>query len=99
MVAISWTADFSGYALVFFPELAALSYDVFRRPLGAWASAPWMLAVTPAATATIGLLVTRSLPFGYASVLITVVSCVALVMALRSPIAPAISAGLLPVVL
>jgi hypothetical protein len=43
--------------------------------------------------------VTRSLPYGFASVLITVGGALAVLSALRSPIAPAISAGLLPLVL
>jgi hypothetical protein len=39
------------------------------------------------------------LPYGFVSVLLTVAGAIAVIMALRSPIAPAISAGLLPLVL
>jgi hypothetical protein len=42
---------------------------------------------------------TRSLPYCYLSVMLTVVGALAIVLALRSPIAPAISAGLLPLAL
>ena len=41
----------------------------------------------------------NSLPYGYSSVMLTVVGALAIVLALRSPIAPAISAGLLPLAL
>ncbi len=58
-----------------------------------------MLTITPFLTALIGILFTRALPYGYLSVLLTVGSAVALIMVLKSPIAPAISAGLLPLVL
>ena len=39
------------------------------------------------------------LPYGYLSVLLTVAGAIAIILALRSPVAPAISAGLLPLVL
>jgi hypothetical protein len=39
------------------------------------------------------------MPYGVIAVLITVTGCVAIIVALRSPVAPAISAGLLPLVL
>ena len=96
---IAAVASATGAFYVLFPELAALSYDVIGRPRGRWASAPFLLAVTPVLTGTIGTIVTRSLPYGFASVLITVGSAIAVLSALRSPIAPAISAGLLPLVL
>jgi hypothetical protein len=82
-----------------FPELGALSHDVFTRPRGTWASAPLLLAVTPVLTGVIGIFFTRALPYGYLSVLLTVGGAVALIFLLKSPIAPAISAGLLPLVL
>jgi len=47
----------------------------------------------------IGIFFTRALPYGYLSVLLTVGGAVALIFLLESPIAPAISAGLLPLVL
>jgi len=82
-----------------FPELGALSHDVMTRPRGTWANAPLLLVVTPALTGAIGIVVTRNLPYGYPSVLLTVGGAIAVILALRSPVAPAISAGLLPLVL
>jgi len=82
-----------------FPELGALSHDVFTRPRGAWARAPLLLAITPVLTGALGIIFTRALPYGLISVLATVGASIATVLALDSPIAPAISAGLLPLVL
>jgi hypothetical protein len=96
---IAEIATATGAFYVLFPELGALSHDVFTRPRGTWASSPVMLAITPFLTAVIGILFTRVLPYGYLSVLLTVGCAVALIMVLKSPIAPAISAGLLPLVL
>jgi hypothetical protein len=89
----------TGAFYVLFPELGALSHDVMVRPRGTWANAPLLLAITPALTGVVGIVFTRSLPYGYLSVLLTVAGAIAVVLALRSPIAPAISAGLLPLVL
>lgn len=96
---IATIASVSGASLVFFPELGALAYDVFRRPRGAWARAPVYLALTPAVTAVLGVICARSLPYGMVSMLLAVVACVAMVLWLRSPIAPAISAGVLALVM
>ena len=84
---------------VFFPELAALSYDVFTRPGGKWAKAPWFLALTPALAGAMGVAVTRHLPYGAGSMLLIVGVTVTMVKLLRSPLAPAISAGVLPLVM
>ena len=89
----------SGVAYILFPELGALAHDVFTRPRGTWAGAPVLLAITPVLTGAIGIVVTRALPYGYLSVLLTVGGAVGVILALKSPIAPAISAGLLPLVL
>ena len=89
----------SGAFFILFPELAALSHDILTRPRGSWASAPVLLVITPVLTAVLGTLVTRNLPYGYLSVMLTVCGALAIVLALRSPIAPAISAGLLPLAL
>jgi hypothetical protein len=89
----------TGAVYVLFPELGALSHDVMARPRGTWANAPLLLAITPVLTGAIGIAVTRSLPYGYLSVLLNVASAIAVILALRSPVAPAISAGLLPLVL
>ncbi len=58
-----------------------------------------MLAITPVLTGAIGIAITRTMPYGFASVLLNVVTAIAVVLGLRSPVAPAISAGLLPLVL
>ncbi|HKV53482.1 MAG TPA: HPP family protein [Candidatus Binataceae bacterium] len=89
----------SGAIYVLFPELGALSHDVFTRPRGTWARSPVLLVITPALTAVVGIFFTRVLPYGYLSVLLTVGGAVAIIELLHSPIAPAISAGLLPLVL
>jgi hypothetical protein len=96
---IATIAGATGAFYVMFPELAALSWNVMEQPRGRWASSPLMLAMTPPLTGLMGTVMTRSLPYGFASVLITVVACIAIVTVLRSPVAPAISAGLLPLVL
>ena len=96
---IAEIATATGAFYVLFPELGALAHDVFTRPRGTWARSLLMLAITPFLTALIGIVFTRALPYGYLSVLLTVGSSVGLIMLLGSPIAPAISAGLLPLVL
>lgn len=93
---ISLVSALPGATLIFFPELAALAYDVFVRPRGTWASALVFLAITPVVTAVIGVAITQWLPFGIVSILLVVSLCVLVVQVLRSPIAPAISAGVLP---
>jgi hypothetical protein len=89
----------TGAFFILFPELGALSHDVFTRPRGSWARAPVLLVITPVLAAVLGTLVTRNLPYGYLSVMLTVVGALTIILTLRSPIAPAISAGLLPLAL
>lgn len=84
---------------VLFPELSALSYNVFSRPAGVWANAPLMMIVTPTATAVVGVLIAQHLPYGALSVAVCVAAAIGLMRLLRSPIAPAISAGFLPLAL
>jgi uncharacterized iron-regulated membrane protein len=43
LAAVAKVAVVTGVLYVFFPELGALSYEVFTRPAGAWARAPIML--------------------------------------------------------
>jgi hypothetical protein len=99
IAVIAAIASATGAFYVLFPELGALSHDVFTRPRGTWARAPVMLVITPVLTAAIGIDFTRALPYGFLSVLLTVGSAIALIMMMKSPVAPAISAGLLPLVL
>ena len=96
---IACTANTTGAFYIMFPELGALSQDVTTRPRGRWANSPLLLAITPAITGVIGIFFTRLLPYGFVSVLLTVAGAVAVVIGLNSPVAPAISAGLLPLVL
>ncbi len=96
---IAEVATATGAFYLLFPELGALSHDIFTRPRGSWASAPVLLVITPVLTAVLGTLVTRHLPYGYWSVILTVCGALTIILALRSPIAPAISAGLLPLAL
>ncbi|MDE2087799.1 MAG: hypothetical protein KGI63_11250 [Xanthomonadaceae bacterium] len=99
MGAIAAMAQLSGVSLLLFPELGALSNDIIRRPHGAWASAPVMLLVTPLLTAVIGVALADLMAFSVPAVLLDVGASVLVIHVLRSPIAPAISAGLLPLVL
>ena len=96
---IAAIAQRTGAYYVMFPELAALSHDVFIRPRGAWARSPVHLAFTPVLTAIAGTFFSYAYPYGYVSVSLTVAASIGIIMALKSPVAPAISAGLLPVVL
>jgi hypothetical protein len=96
---IATAATVTGAYYMLFPELSALSWDVMERPRGRWAGAPLMLAATPALTGFAGTIVTRSLTYGFISVFLTVLVSLAILRTMRSPIAPAISAGLLPLVL
>lgn len=96
---IASLAQATGVATVLFPELGALAHDVFTRPRGAWARAPLLLVVTPVLTAVVGTLIARTTDYGLFSVLLTVGIALVVIRLLKSPIAPAISAGLLPVTL
>jgi hypothetical protein len=95
MGGIAAAAHVSGIALLLFPELGALSYDVFLRPRGTWALAPWMLALSPAVTAVLGVFVTRYLSYSAASIAICILGAMVLIKLMHSPIAPAISASFL----
>jgi hypothetical protein len=99
VVAIAATAHASGWHYLMFPALAALSADVLTRPWGRWASQPGRLIVTPTVGAGVGTLITRQIPYGIASVLLVVTLCLLLLAVLKSNIAPAIAAGLLPLAL
>lgn len=96
---VSQAAVLTGISYLLFPELAALSYDVFTRPTGTWARAPFLLVATPLITAVIGLLIEQYLGYGVLSILLAVSFALLVIKLLNSPIAPAIPAGLLPIVL
>ena len=55
---IAVVANATGAFYVLFPELGALSHDVFTRPRGTWANAPILLAITPVITGAIGIVIT-----------------------------------------
>jgi hypothetical protein len=99
IVAIALAAQFSGWYYLLFPELGAVSHDVLTRPWGKWASQPTRLILTPAVAAAIGTLVTREFPYRVPIILLIVTVCLLLLALLKSNIAPAISAGTLPLVL
>jgi hypothetical protein len=99
IVAIALAAQFSGWYYLLFPELGAVSHDVLTRPWGKWASQPTRLILTPAVAAAIGTLVTREFPYRVPIILLIVTVCLLLLALLKSNIAPAISAGVLPLVL
>src|SRR6202000_193255 len=88
LAVVAKAALLTGVIYVLFPELAALSYDVFKRPAGAWASSPLMLAMTPAITAAMGTALTQALPYGLGSVALTIAGAISIVRWMRSPIVP-----------
>ncbi|MDE2155205.1 MAG: hypothetical protein KGJ32_04815 [Xanthomonadaceae bacterium] len=96
MGLIALIARLTGVEFVLFPELGALSHDILKRPHGTWARSPIMLVATPVATALVGTLITRHLAYGALPVLLDIGASVLMIFVSRSPIAPAISAGLLP---
>jgi hypothetical protein len=99
MGIIAFSAQKTGFSLLLFPELAALSHDVFTRPQGKWASQPWQLVMTPTITALFGLFVVRHTNFNAIAITVIVALSLIVIKLLRSTIAPAISAGVLPMVL
>ena len=99
IAAIAELAHLLGIPYLLFPELGALAHDALTRPHGRWAGQPLRLIVTPALTAIIGTVVTRHLPFSGVSVVLTASLSAIAIAGLRSSIAPAMSAGVLPLVL
>jgi hypothetical protein len=98
MAAITAVAGLPHGSYVFFPELAALSYEVFKNPHGRWGSHPWYLAFSPPIAGVIGIAVCQRLPFGPLATVAIVGLAIAFLLVSRSPIGPSISAGLLPLV-
>jgi len=96
IAALTKIAGVAGASYILFPELGALAHDILSRPNGTWARAPVMLVLTPFLTALVGTLLTRYTGYGPGTVLLCVACGVLIIQTLRSPIAPAISAGLLP---
>lgn len=96
---IAWLAQITAFPYFLFPELGALAHDILTRPRGTWARAPLLLVVTPLLTAAFGTYVARNESYGPVAVLLIVGVAILVIRVLRSPIAPAISAGLLPLAL
>lgn len=99
MAVVAAAAGFTGLATLMFPELGALTHDVLARPWGKWARQPGRLVLTPVLTAVVGTIATRHLPYHVLTILLIVCVSLAIIRLLRSAIAPAISAGVLPLVL
>lgn len=99
IAAIAVAAQFSGWYYLLFPELGAISDDVLTRPWGKWASQPGRLLVSPVLGAALGTLVTRELPYHVLTIVLIVAVCLLLLAVLKSNVAPAISASVLPLVL
>ena len=99
MGALALSAVKIGFPLLLFPEPTALSHDVFTRPRGIWANQPWQLVLTPTITAFFGLFVVRHTNFNALALTLIVVVSLLVIKLLKSTIAPAISAGVLPMVL
>ncbi|MFZ9754098.1 MAG: hypothetical protein ACO3B3_11170 [Cyanobium sp.] len=99
LAAITALGQASGLKLLLFPELGALASVVFSDPASRWARSPLMLVLTPSLTAVLGVAVSASLPYGPLSVLLVVAAGLLVLWGLRSPVAPALSAGYLPLAL
>lgn len=99
MGSIAFAAHLTGMAVVLFPELAALSHDVLVRPNGEWARQPVQLVLAPTLTAAFGLFCTRHLHYSALGIALIVIVSLAVIRLLRCSMSPAISAGVLPLVL
>jgi hypothetical protein len=99
MGAVALAAQTSGFMLLLFPELAALSHDIMTRPRGKWGSQPLRLVLTPTLTAIVGIFFTRHLAFGALGIALIVAFSVVIIKIMKSTIVAAISAGVLPMAL
>jgi hypothetical protein len=99
MGLIALAAHLTSMVVVLFPELAALSHDVLVRPEGEWARQPLQLILAPTLTAAFGLFCTRHLHYAVWNILLIVIVSLGIIRLLRCSMSPAISAGLLPLVL
>jgi hypothetical protein len=99
VAAITALGQISGLKLLFFPELGALASVVFRDPASPWARSPRLLLLTPLFAAVAGILVSSHIPYGPAAVSLALAAGLLVLRGLRSPVAPALSAGYLPVAL
>ena len=99
LALITAIANATGMPYVLFPELGALGWVIFGDGRHPWARSPALLMLTPFLAAVQGLWITRHLAYGPTAVLLNVGLTLLVIAALRSPIVPALSAGLLPLAL
>ena len=99
LALITLIANATGMPYVLFPELGALGWVIFSDPRHPWVRSPALLMLTPFLAAVQGLWITRHLAYGPLAVLLDVGLTLLQIAALRSPIVPALSAGLLPLAL
>ena len=99
LALITVIANLSRMPYVLFPELGALGWVICSNPRHPWARSPALLLLTPFLAAVQGLWITRHLAYGLPAVLLDVGLTLLVIAALRSPIVPALSAGLLPLAL
>lgn len=97
MGVIAWLAAATQVHYILFPELGALAHDVIKRPHGTWAKAPGMLVLTPLLTGLVGTILVRNMGSGIVPILLAAGAAILIIRILKSPIAPAISAGVLPI--
>lgn len=100
VVAMVTACGAAGHVDAIFPELAALAVGAWCFRLPAWQRHPWQLFFLPSAIATMGIAIQRWSGWSRApeEAVIGTVAVLALA-AIDSAVAPALSAGLLPVVL
>jgi len=99
LALITLIANVTHMPYVLFPELGALGWVIFSDQRHPWARSPALLVLTPFLAAVQGLWITRHLAYGPPAVLLNVGITLLLIAVLRSPIVPALSAGLLPLAL
>jgi hypothetical protein len=93
---ITLFANSTGLTYVLFPELGALTQSALQHPRGKLARAWVVLPLTPLLTAIIGIVLNRALNFGVESFTLSVATSILFIALLKSPVLPAISAGVLP---
>jgi hypothetical protein len=99
VAVITWIANAIHLPAALFPELGALGLVIFSDARHPWARSPGLLMLTPFLAALLGLWITRHLSYGPVAVLLDVAVTLTVLAVLRSPIVPALSAGLLPLAL
>ncbi|QPN70876.1 HPP family protein [Synechococcus sp. CBW1108] len=99
LALITALANASAIPLLLFPKLGALASVLFSDPAGSLARSPRLLVLTPVLTAILGVGISRTIPYGPVSVVLILLLSLLVIRALRSPIVPAISAGMLPLAL